>query len=152
MTTCFRVCPDIHPCGKGSATVTRSGSLSCSQGFCTSCFQPYSPEYPSKRCRRTKPTRSALGRRCSAPHHAFVLVCHMWRVKWLSISVSPDLLAGLAYYICDSHILRDFTQRWIPSKRQRDLRVSRMQRRYRFGWIKCVSGRWRIGIDYAEGA
>ncbi|KAK4443559.1 hypothetical protein QBC34DRAFT_498966 [Podospora aff. communis PSN243] len=80
-----------------------------------------------------------------------VLIHHMWRVKWPNIPASPDLLAGWAYYVCDSRMLRDFERLSMLSRRERDLRVERMGRRYHFGWIRGVSGEWRMGIDYAEG-
>jgi len=81
----------------------------------------------------------------------FVLIYHMWRIKWPIIPAGPDLLAGWMYYVCDSYMLRDFERLSLLGHRERDLRVVRMERLYRYGWMTGVSGEKRMGIDYAEG-
>jgi len=48
-------------------------------------------------------------------------------------------------------MLGDFTRLSILGGPERDRRVERMARRYRFGWITGVSGERRIGCNYAEG-
>lgn len=80
-----------------------------------------------------------------------VLVAYMWRARWPEMPVPPDSLLGAMYYVCDSHMLKDFERLSLLSVGERDRRVKRMARRYRFGWITGVSGRTRIGCDYAEG-
>jgi len=80
------------------------------------------------------------------------LVARMWAAaSWPALPVAPDSLAGCAFYVCDSVMLRDFERLSMLGARERDRRVERMGRRYRFGWMTGVSGRRRIGIDYAEG-
>lgn len=80
------------------------------------------------------------------------LLTHMWLAKsWPHLPVAPDSLAGTAFYVCDSVMLRDFERLSILGTRERDRRVERMERKYKFGWMTGESGRRRIGIDYAEG-
>lgn len=82
-----------------------------------------------------------------------VLLAHMWVVKWPYMPAAPDSLAGWIYYVCDSAMLRDFERLSMVGQRERDGRVERMGRVYRFGWMTGVSGFGinRIGIDYPEG-
>lgn len=101
-----------------------------------------------------------------------VLGLHMWRVKWPSHhhvnsqatsryssggvgsgSVDTSTLAGILWYVCDSGMLRDFERLSLLGRRERDTRVQRMGRMYRFGVVRGVSGfgESRVGIDYAEG-
>jgi len=81
------------------------------------------------------------------------LLVYMWlATTWPEMPVSPDSLAGCAYYVCDSAMLRDFERLSMLEARERDRRVERMERRYRFGWMTGdKSGKRRIGVDYAEG-
>jgi len=78
-----------------------------------------------------------------------VLIGHILLVKWPDMAAAPNMLAVWMYYICDSHMLRDFERLSMLSTRERDHRVTRMARLYRFGWMTGVSGKRRIGIDYA---
>ncbi|KAM7217640.1 hypothetical protein V8F06_007024 [Rhypophila decipiens] len=82
-----------------------------------------------------------------------VLIAHMWLVKWPAMPATPDSLAGWIYYVIDSAMLRDFERLSMVSTKERDKRVQRMGRLYRFGWMTGVSGFGvsRIGIDYPEG-
>ena len=80
-----------------------------------------------------------------------ILIVHIWLVKWPQMPVAPDSLAARVYYVCDSGMTRDYQRLSLLSTAQRDRRVKRMDRLYRFGWITGVSGQRRIGIDYAEG-
>jgi len=48
-------------------------------------------------------------------------------------------------------MLRDFERLSMLGSRERDRRVERMGRMYRFGWMTGVSGEKRVGIDYPEG-
>ncbi|KAK0619031.1 ankyrin repeat-containing domain protein [Immersiella caudata] len=78
------------------------------------------------------------------------LLGHMGLVAWPYMPVSPDSLAGRAYYICDSATLRDFERLSMLGGRERDRRVERMGRLYRFGWMTGISGERRVGIEYGE--
>ncbi len=80
-----------------------------------------------------------------------VLVAHMWLVKWPYMPVSLDSLAGCIYYVCDSAMVVDYERLSLLDKRERDLRVQRMGRNYRFGWMTGQSGERRVAVDYAEG-
>ncbi|GAB1316399.1 hypothetical protein MFIFM68171_06609 [Madurella fahalii] len=80
-----------------------------------------------------------------------VLITHMWLVKWPYMPVSLDSLAGCIYYVCDSAMLADYARLSMLDKRERDLRIQRMGRKYRFGWMTGLSGERRVAVDYAEG-
>ncbi|KAK5652263.1 hypothetical protein OQA88_10611 [Cercophora sp. LCS_1] len=80
-----------------------------------------------------------------------ILVLHMWLVKWPHMPVSIETLAGRIYYVCDSTMLADFARLSMLDRRERDLRVQRMGRKYRFGWVTGLSGERRVAADYAEG-
>ena len=81
-----------------------------------------------------------------------VLLGHVWLVKWPHMpAAAPDSLACCVYYVCDSAMLRDFERLSMLGSRERDRRVERMGRMYRFGWMTGVSGEKRVGIDYPEG-
>ncbi|KAM7196607.1 hypothetical protein V8F33_006106 [Rhypophila sp. PSN 637] len=82
-----------------------------------------------------------------------ILMAHMWLVKWPAMPAAPDSLAGWIYYVIDSAMLRDFERLSMVSTKERDKRVERMGRLYRFGWMTGVSGFGvsRIGIEYPEG-
>jgi len=67
------------------------------------------------------------------------------------LPVHPQTLAGRMYYVCDSAVLSDFARLSMLSTRRRDERVLRLGRRYRFGDMVGVSGRRRVGVDYAPG-
>ena len=80
------------------------------------------------------------------------LLVYMWlATSWPHLPVTPDSMAGTVFYVCDSFMLRDFERLSMLGTQERDRRVARMERRYRFGWMTGESGRRRIGIDYAEG-
>jgi len=68
------------------------------------------------------------------------------------LPVHPQTLAGRMYYVCDSAFLADFARLSMLSTRRRDERVLMLERRYRFGDMVGVSGRRRVGIDYASGS
>ena len=85
-----------------------------------------------------------------------IMVPTLFANMWLNVSkphlpVSPDSLAGVAYYVCDSAMLRDFERLSMLEARERDRKIERMSRKYSFGWMMGVSGKRRIGIDYAHG-
>ncbi|KAK4443771.1 hypothetical protein QBC34DRAFT_310409 [Podospora aff. communis PSN243] len=80
-----------------------------------------------------------------------VMLVYMRFARWPELPVSPDSLAGVVYYVCDSHMLKDFERLSMLGTRERDRRVERMARRYSFDWITGVSGERRIACDYAEG-
>lgn len=80
-----------------------------------------------------------------------ILAAHMALVKWPYMPVSLDSLAGCIYYVCDSAMLADFAKLSMLDKRERDLRIQRMGRKYKFGWITGLSGERRVAVDYAEG-
>lgn len=82
---------------------------------------------------------------------AVVLLGYMRSARWPEIPVPPSSLAGYVYYVCDSRMLKDYERLSMLGSRERDRRVEGMARMYRFGWILGVSGRMRIGCDYAEG-
>ncbi|KAK3318967.1 hypothetical protein B0H66DRAFT_603528 [Apodospora peruviana] len=80
------------------------------------------------------------------------LLGHAILVKWPHLpAASPDSLACCIYYVCDSAMLRDFEGLSMLGMAQRDRRVERMGRMYRFGWMTGVSGETRVGMDYPEG-
>ncbi|KAK4658997.1 hypothetical protein QC762_106420 [Podospora pseudocomata] len=79
------------------------------------------------------------------------LFSYMWLVKWPHMPAAPDSLACQIYYVCDSAMLRDFERLSMLGRRERDRRVERMGRMYRFGWMTGVSGERRVGVDYPEG-
>ena len=82
-----------------------------------------------------------------------VLLAHIILVKWpLMPAAAPDSLACCVYYVCDSAMLRDFAGLSMLGARERDSRVERMTRMYRFGSITGVSAERRVGIDYPEGS
>ncbi|KAK4445701.1 hypothetical protein QBC34DRAFT_332802 [Podospora aff. communis PSN243] len=80
-----------------------------------------------------------------------ILIGHIIFAKWPYLPVPPSSLAGVIYYVCDSQILKDFERLSTLSKPERDRRVVRTARMYRFGWMAGASGKRRVGIDYAEG-
>jgi len=80
-----------------------------------------------------------------------ILIVHMWCVKWPYLPIPPDSLAGVIYYVCDSSMLKDFERLSTLEKSDRERRIERMSRNYRFGRITGVSGKPRIGVDYGEG-
>ncbi|KAK3373126.1 hypothetical protein B0T24DRAFT_575363 [Lasiosphaeria ovina] len=59
-------------------------------------------------------------------------------------------VAEALYYVCDSHLLRDYEGLARLGVADRNRRVVQMGRRYRFGTMVGVSGRTRIGVDYAD--
>ncbi|KAK0704542.1 hypothetical protein B0H67DRAFT_648968 [Lasiosphaeris hirsuta] len=79
------------------------------------------------------------------------LLTYIWPVKWPYMPVALNTLASRIYYICDSVMLRDFERLSMLGAAERDRRVKRAARLYRFGSMVGVSGQRRIGIDYAEG-
>lgn len=66
-------------------------------------------------------------------------------------AAAPNSLACCVYYVCDSSMLRDFEALSVLGARERNSRVERMGRLYRFGWMTGVSGEERIRIDYPDG-
>ncbi|KAK1758908.1 hypothetical protein QBC47DRAFT_370731 [Echria macrotheca] len=80
-----------------------------------------------------------------------ILAIYMWLVKWPRMPVASDSLAARIYYVCDSNMVRDFERLSTLTTVERDRRVRRMARMYRFGWTMGVSGHRRVAIDYAEG-
>ncbi|KAK0728846.1 hypothetical protein B0T26DRAFT_768858 [Lasiosphaeria miniovina] len=59
-------------------------------------------------------------------------------------------VAEALYYVCDSRLLRDCEGLARLGVADRNRRVVQMGRRYRFGTMVGVSGRTRIGVDYAD--
>jgi len=80
-----------------------------------------------------------------------VMLGYIRFARWPDIPVPVGSLAGTVYYICDSYMLKDFERLSTLKKRERDRRVERMARMYKFGWTTGVSGEKKIGCDYAEG-
>ncbi|KAK4450506.1 hypothetical protein QBC34DRAFT_273915, partial [Podospora aff. communis PSN243] len=79
------------------------------------------------------------------------LLIYMRFVKWPQMHLAPDSLAARIYYLCTSSMVKDFSRLSTLNAEQRDRRVKRMARMYRFGLARGVSGERRIAIDYAEG-
>ncbi|KAK3379133.1 hypothetical protein B0T24DRAFT_522884 [Lasiosphaeria ovina] len=68
-----------------------------------------------------------------------------------AMPVSPDTIARCLYYVCDSHMLRDFDGLSTLDDAAMARRLACMPQRYTFGPAVGVSGRPRVGIDYAVG-
>lgn len=83
-----------------------------------------------------------------------ILLGYIRFARWPEMpdGVVAGSLAGTVYFVCDSYMLRDFARLSMLGTRERDRRVERMARRYRFGWTMGVSGERRIGCDFAEGS
>ncbi|KAK3377492.1 hypothetical protein B0H63DRAFT_399067 [Podospora didyma] len=71
-------------------------------------------------------------------------------VRFPKMPVEPYTIAKSMYYLCDSHMLRDFEGLATLTQKERNRRIEKMGRRYRFGKMVGVSGETRIGIDYAD--
>ncbi|KAK5651651.1 hypothetical protein OQA88_11826 [Cercophora sp. LCS_1] len=81
-----------------------------------------------------------------------VLAFHVFWTSWIHLPVDPGTLAGRMYYVCDSAMLADFEHLSMLGRRQRDERVIRMNRLYKFGPMEgVVTGRVRLGADYGQG-
>ncbi|KAE9367326.1 hypothetical protein N431DRAFT_470765 [Stipitochalara longipes BDJ] len=81
---------------------------------------------------------------------AFMIIVLLWSffAKWPYLPVGPNTIAGNLYYVCDSPILGDFEGMSIMNEKERDAQIKRSELKYRFGTMKGVSGKWRVGVSY----
>jgi len=81
---------------------------------------------------------------------AMVLVLAMSMcVRWPHMPVDPRTIAGAAYYVADSAMLRDLAGCGLSmlDQRERDRRVAEMDRCYFYGRVVSSSGRPRMVVD-----
>lgn len=71
-------------------------------------------------------------------------------IRWPHLPVDPRTIAGAMYYVCDSRMLETLDGLSTLPKKDRDLRIRRMGRRYGFGYVKGLNGRIRVGVDVVE--
>lgn len=71
-------------------------------------------------------------------------------VKWPHLPVDPRTIAGAMYYICDSGMLETLDGMSTMQKRDRNMGIRRMGRKYGFGYIDGLNGRRRVGVDIVD--
>jgi hypothetical protein len=74
----------------------------------------------------------------------------LFTTRWPCMPVRPNTVAGSIYYVCDSFMLLDLEDMSTRSAKKRKELVAEMRARYRFGEICGMSGKTRIGVDYAR--
>jgi len=73
-------------------------------------------------------------------------------VRWPHMPVDPRTVAGAAYYVAGSGMLRELAGRGLSTleRRERDRLVEEMGRRYVYQRVKSSSGRSRVVVDSVE--
>lgn len=71
-------------------------------------------------------------------------------IKWPHLPVDPRTIAGAMYYVRDSGMLETMEGMSTLQKKHRDRRIKRMGRRYGFGYVKGLTGRGRVGVDFVD--
>lgn len=71
-------------------------------------------------------------------------------ITWPHLPVDPRTIAGAMFYVCDSDMLETLEGTSRLRKNDRNRSIRQMGRRYGFGYIKGISGRGRVGVDYVD--
>ncbi|KAH8894540.1 hypothetical protein GQ53DRAFT_857968 [Thozetella sp. PMI_491] len=79
-----------------------------------------------------------------------VVIIGSFTVKKPFMPVEPSTVAGYMYYVCDSHMLRDFEGFHTLSITDKNRLLHAWGRSYKLGSTLGISGRWRIGVDYVK--
>jgi hypothetical protein len=80
-----------------------------------------------------------------------LVTCASFFIKWPYMPLDPSTIAGAMYYVCDSWMLRSFEGTSTLKKKERDWKITSLGLKYHFGQITSASGKFRIGVDIAEG-
>ena len=78
-----------------------------------------------------------------------VLLCSFF-VKWPHLTVDPTTIAGAMYYVTDSYMLSNFQGLSTLERKERDKGVTNLGLRYEFGRVMGLSGKTRLGVDFAK--